>query len=948
MAECQKNTGQRKSKKKGTSRCDRSVLDLSQVNNGVKKESRNDSVKTENTEYKPHAISPHSYKYVVNTSYTKNRSKREPKNAVPVNKGSTTHCGPSQPVRHRPGLLGDRPYSGLHQPVGQMTSAGDPYSGLHHRTRFRSMSDLLDDKSHAGPSQGMKHTPGLLSDKSRLGRTQPEKLTANFARYPLHDGPLQHKGHMSGLLSQAHFVGAACPNRQNRSDLSSKRNSSTKEPKSENGATGVPSEDSKPSLASFVPPLTKKNNKKETKVEVVLNTKGKRTKKSKCPAKKENLPSEALVEKQEPVSISSIPPVRGSQSAWQLILNLDEAIKACEVKRGTQTVSYASHFQQKTCWPKLGEQKKKNLLDVKAEETVHELSLQGNVECDGTTIEKEGCGEKAVKEQRDDMDFKSEPKEHCKIEEGTKVDSIALKEQLSVDKVDKIVAVPEEAEQCKVEEMTAVDDVAAKLALKERRKMKQAKKREEKRRKREEEFRKRLLAPKDQKVTLIEQNVIDRFLGRPHFRTQSVTPTDSVSEFPALGIKKRTVLAPKQLSMLEAPAEPLPLAASSKKPKRKDPITIDILQAIKTSELKQHQQQHDSVMEKKVEQQHYGGNPLDSDNPERKRGKCRENRPKKPTKLKALILAERVMKKNAIRTAILQKLSIVRTPNYSFLEEKLSGEHGAVVESGTADCKGTSEESSTPVHRTIELSETGVESGRTRLVIPEEEWQQLGIGSRKIHSRRFREYCDHSVTVELNTAVEALLRDIVKFHDAQYHRNPVKANARRRHVTGLKEVKKQLGLKKLKLVIIVPDLEKVQTKGGLDHKVEELKEMAAALHVPCVFALSRKLLGKVLYKEVPVSCVGIISYEGAENKLKVMLEALAAARLQYRRLTQQDESVAAHEAAPTPEPDIKSTEEEEVDVNKQVVSSLLAKLCEKESRASDLLLKAIANAPDSD
>jgi len=69
------------------------------------------------------------------------------------------------------------------------------------------------------------------------------------------------------------------------------------------------------------------------------------------------------------------------------------------------------------------------------------------------------------------------------------------------------------------------------------------------------------------------------------------------------------------------------------------------------------------------------------------------------------------------------------------------------------------------------------------------------------------------VTVPLDNAVKLLLKDVVKFQDRLYHRDPVKAFARRRYVVGFREVLKYLHLKRLKLTVIAPDLEVAKQKG---------------------------------------------------------------------------------------------------------------------------------------
>lgn len=46
--------------------------------------------------------------------------------------------------------------------------------------------------------------------------------------------------------------------------------------------------------------------------------------------------------------------------------------------------------------------------------------------------------------------------------------------------------------------------------------------------------------------------------------------------------------------------------------------------------------------------------------------------------------------------------------------------------------------------------------------------------------------------------------------------------------------------------------------------VEELKSLATAYCIPYLFAFTRKKLGKIAYKKIGVSCLGILDYSGAE------------------------------------------------------------------------------------
>lgn len=60
--------------------------------------------------------------------------------------------------------------------------------------------------------------------------------------------------------------------------------------------------------------------------------------------------------------------------------------------------------------------------------------------------------------------------------------------------------------------------------------------------------------------------------------------------------------------------------------------------------------------------------------------------------------------------------------------------------------------------------------------------------------------------------------------------------------------------------------------GGLDRLIEELKGKCDADGIPYVFSLRRWKLGRIMLKKVPVSCIGIINYDGAEQHYHKILE----------------------------------------------------------------------------
>lgn len=169
--------------------------------------------------------------------------------------------------------------------------------------------------------------------------------------------------------------------------------------------------------------------------------------------------------------------------------------------------------------------------------------------------------------------------------------------------------------------------------------------------------------------------------------------------------------------------------------------------------------------------------------------------------------------------------------------------------------------------------------------------------TKQLHSRRFREYCDQVLSVEINQATKALITDLVFFQDRLHQKDPIKAKSKRRLVCGLKEVKKYLMLKKLKCLVFAPDIEAVKGEGGLDASLQALLQFAKSQFVPTVFALRRRTLGSLARKKVPISCIGIFDYSGREEHYKHLLELVATAREEYSALRGAPTTIEAGESS---------------------------------------------------
>ncbi|KFV45771.1 Selenocysteine insertion sequence-binding protein 2, partial [Tyto alba] len=262
-------------------------------------------------------------------------------------------------------------------------------------------------------------------------------------------------------------------------------------------------------------------------------------------------------------------------------------------------------------------------------------------------------------------------------------------------------------------------------------------------------------------------------------------------------------------------------------------------------------------------------NPLDSSAPLVKKGKQREvPKAKRPTPLKKIILKEREQRK---QQHLLEQTAVTKgEDNICQPAENTTETETLLQDSQTA----------VPVIQVAEgfLENTGIKESTEGSMTS----KQLSSSLPKIHSRNFRDYCSQVLSKEVDSCVTDLLKELVRFQDRLYQKDPVKAKIKRRLVMGLREVLKHLKLKKLKCVIISPNCEKIQSKGGLDETLHNIIDCACEQNIPFVFALNRKALGRCVNKAVPVSVVGIFSYDGAQDHFHRMVQLTTEARKAYK------------------------------------------------------------------
>lgn len=196
--------------------------------------------------------------------------------------------------------------------------------------------------------------------------------------------------------------------------------------------------------------------------------------------------------------------------------------------------------------------------------------------------------------------------------------------------------------------------------------------------------------------------------------------------------------------------------------------------------------------------------------------------------------------------------------------------------------------------------------------------EELKALQNPIHKKKFREYCDHVITEDVDRVTQQLVESLVKFQERHYKRDPTKARIRRRFVCGLKETTKLMG--KMSCIIVAPDIQRSKGPGALDEVVEKMLGQAHSHGVPVIFALSCKRLGRLCLKKVPVSCFGIISYHGAQDKFQMLMQLVPEARKKYQELI-----ACGSRSVPVDDEELNSeTEPAKLDVTQEVIAKTSA------------------------
>jgi len=143
-------------------------------------------------------------------------------------------------------------------------------------------------------------------------------------------------------------------------------------------------------------------------------------------------------------------------------------------------------------------------------------------------------------------------------------------------------------------------------------------------------------------------------------------------------------------------------------------------------------------------------------------------------------------------------------------------------------------------------------------------------------------YAQQTITDELNAATTSMLVKLKGFQDRLYHQDKIKAKMRRRLLYGLREVAKSVDAKTSKAVVIAPNIEQIESEGGLDDKIKGIIKDAKDNEIPIVFALTKKRIGRALRMK-EISVVSVLDYSGADEEFKSTLKHAAEGRELYAK-----------------------------------------------------------------
>ncbi|CEF63929.1 Ribosomal protein L7Ae/L30e/S12e/Gadd45 domain-containing protein [Strongyloides ratti] len=124
---------------------------------------------------------------------------------------------------------------------------------------------------------------------------------------------------------------------------------------------------------------------------------------------------------------------------------------------------------------------------------------------------------------------------------------------------------------------------------------------------------------------------------------------------------------------------------------------------------------------------------------------------------------------------------------------------------------------------------------------------------------------------DLDQACYIFLKRLKYLDNRQYCKNPSKAHAHPKFSIGVREIHRKILYSNIKIIFIANDINKDELLEKI-HINFNLEEICKNKGIPFISCLSKKILAKIFKKSTIVSCISILSIEGAETEFESLLK----------------------------------------------------------------------------
>ncbi|GAM17190.1 hypothetical protein SAMD00019534_003650 [Acytostelium subglobosum LB1] len=147
-----------------------------------------------------------------------------------------------------------------------------------------------------------------------------------------------------------------------------------------------------------------------------------------------------------------------------------------------------------------------------------------------------------------------------------------------------------------------------------------------------------------------------------------------------------------------------------------------------------------------------------------------------------------------------------------------------------------------------------------------------------------QDYINQTCTPEIDEVAREFIKKIKLLQDNYAANNPgADMKRKRRYITGMREIQRAAECGTLACVIFAPNIEDVGCPGGLNESIQHTIRQCRSNQALYTFALSRRIIGRLLNVQIKVSAFGVLLIDGADELYRRLKELTEAMRHQFRR-----------------------------------------------------------------